>query len=233
VREKGISQEALKAFACVTMLIDHIGAVFITDYTLYYVFRIIGRVAFPIYCFLMAEGAHYTKNPWKYALRLFIGMLLSEIPFDLAFHQGLTWKYQSVMVTLLLGFLAVEGIQRTNSGLLKLLIAACAFAAGQLGHTDYRGYGVLLIILFSQTRGQWWLQTVLVGLFSMTLNSATIRIFGSPVPIEVFSMAGMIPVALYHGRKISHSKALQWAFYLFYPVHLTAIVVVRYFPSRT
>ena len=79
--KKGISQEGLKILACLTMLLDHIGAVFVRGYTL----RIIGRIAFPIYCFLLVEGVLHTKNPRRYGLRLGIGLLLSEIPFDLLF----------------------------------------------------------------------------------------------------------------------------------------------------
>ena len=85
MKKSGLSQETLKIIACVTMLIDHVGATvvesqfFVTPfdgiYYLYFAMRIIGRVAFPIYCFLLAEGAHYTHDPRKYALRLFIGAL--------------------------------------------------------------------------------------------------------------------------------------------------------------
>ena len=92
----GISQEGLKLLACITMLIDHIGATLMIRLIqetsandaslvwLYYLMRIIGRIAFPIYCFLLVEGAAHTRDPKKYGLRLFVGMLLSEIPFDLS-----------------------------------------------------------------------------------------------------------------------------------------------------
>ena len=94
MKKSGLSQETLKIIACVTMLIDHVGATVVESqflvtpsdgiYYLYFAMRIIGRVAFPIYCFLLAEGAHYTHDPRKYALRLFIGALLSEPGFDFA-----------------------------------------------------------------------------------------------------------------------------------------------------
>lgn len=224
MEKRGLSQETLKVIACVTMLLDHIGAIFVSGYTL----RIIGRIAFPIFCFLMAEGAYYTQNPQKYALRLVIGVLLSEIPFDLAFRRGLTLQTQSVMVTLLLGFLAIEAIQKTENGLIKLTITALGFLLGQLFKTDYGGYGVLLIILLSQTRGQWWLQTVLVAAVAWMMNSVKIPAFGMMIPIEMFAVLAMIPIGLYSGKKSSSSKAVQWAFYLFYPVHLTVLVVIRY-----
>ena len=69
MEKRGLSQEALKAIACVTMLLDHIGSIFVSGYTL----RIIGRIAFPIFCFLMAEGAYYTicvsPRCWSVAVR--------------------------------------------------------------------------------------------------------------------------------------------------------------------
>lgn len=225
MEKKGLSQETLKVIACMTMLLDHVGAMFVRGYTL----RIIGRIAFPIFCFLMAEGAYYTKNPRKYALRLLIGALLSEIPFDLAFQRGLTWRSQSVMVTLLLGFLAVEAIQNTQNNLLKLLVVSAGFALGQLLQTDYGGYGVLLIVLFSQARRKWWLQTVLVAMFAWMMDSVPVQVLGMRIPIEMFALLAMLPIGCYSGRKRSDSKVLQWAFYLFYPVHLTVLVVIRYF----
>lgn len=225
MEKKGLSQETLKVIACMTMLLDHVGAMFVRGYTL----RIIGRIAFPIFCFLMAEGAYYTKNPRKYALRLLIGALLSEIPFDLAFQRGLTWRSQSVMVTLLLGFLAVEAIQNTQNNLLKLLAVSAGFALGQLLQTDYGGYGVLLIVLFCQARRKWWLQTVLVAMFAWMMDSVPVQVLGMRIPIEMFALLAMLPIGCYSGRKRSDSKVLQWAFYLFYPVHLTVLVVIRYF----
>lgn len=223
MEKRGLPQEALKAIACVTMLLDHIGAMFMRGETL----RIIGRIAFPIFCFLMAEGAYYTRNPRRYALRLIIGMLLSELPFDYAFRFGPTWGSQSVMVTLLIGFIAVEAIQSTSVGILKLLITAAGFALADYANTDYGGYGVLLVILFSQTRGQWWFQTVLVAMFAWMTPSLWISVLGLRIPIEMFAVLAMIPIGLYSGRKLTTSKVAQWAFYLFYPLHLTVLVLIR------
>ena len=121
MNKKIFSQEGLKILACVTMLLDHIGAVFMpsyANYSLYYALRIVGRLAFPIYCFLLAEGVAHTKNPVKYGLRLLLGVFLAEVPFDLAFSGGIDWGSQSVMVTLILGFgmaLIMNKLDRTNT----------------------------------------------------------------------------------------------------------------------
>lgn len=223
MRKRGLSQEALKGIACVTMLLDHIGATMVQGYTL----RIIGRIAFPIFCFLMAEGTFYTKNPRKYGLRLMVGALLSEIPFDLAFRGKLTWEYQNVMLTLFLGFLTVEIIQKTKFDIVKLLAVSGGFVLAEWANTDYGGFGVLLVVLFSQTRGKLWFQTVLVMMFSWMMNSLKIPVLGMMVPIEMFAVFAMIPIALYSGRKATSSRAVQWGYYLFYPVHLMILVIVR------
>lgn len=223
MRKKGLSQEALKGIACFTMLLDHIGATMVQGYAL----RIIGRIAFPIFCFLMAEGTFYTKNPRKYGLRLMIGALLSEIPFDLAFRGRLTWEYQNVMLTLFLGFLTVEIIQRTEFDIVKVLAVSGGFALAEWANTDYGGFGVLLVVLFSQTRGKLWFQTIMVAMFSWMINSLKIPVLGILVPIEMFAIFAMIPIALYSGRKVTSNRAVQWGFYLFYPVHLIILVLVR------
>lgn len=223
MQKRGIPQEVLKAIACVTMLVDHIGVVFIPAYSL----RIIGRIAFPIYCFLLAEGAHYTHSSAKYALRLAIGILLSEIPFDLALKSGLTWHYQSVMVTLLLGFCAIEVIEKCRLSFLRLLATAGCYLLAEALNTDYGGFGVLLIVLFSQARGQWWLQTIALAMVSWMMNSIRVNVMGIMIPIEMFSLLAMIPIGLYSGKKCTTSKWIQWAFYGFYPVHLAILAMIR------
>lgn len=86
-----MSSFVLKLIAIVSMLIDHIGVILIprAEYPeLYLLFRGIGRLAFPIFVFLIVEGFHHTKNVKKYLQRLGIFALISEIPFDIAFYRG-------------------------------------------------------------------------------------------------------------------------------------------------
>lgn len=225
MEKKGLSQEGLKLIACMTMLIDHIGAAFVSGYGL----RIVGRLAFPIYCFLLAEGVHYTRDPKKYGLRLLIGALLSEIPFDLLFFGRLTWAHSSVMVTLLLGFLYGQTAKQVRSLGHKLLLVLPFMLAAELLGTDYGGWGVALIALFILSRGRQrsrWIQIVGVALICWLIGGASVRIAGVRVPIEMFGVLALIPIFCYCGRKATGNVWVQRAFYLFYPVHLTVLLLI-------
>lgn len=223
----GISQEGLKILACVTMLVDHIGATMVPELTL----RMIGRVAFPIFCFLLAEGAHYTKSPQKYALRLAIGAVLSELPFDLALFGGVTPEYQSVMVTMLLGFGALIAMRKAERLYLKCLVILPFALAAELLRTDYGGAGVLLIALFGLTRElrRGWVYQLIGMLFicGVLMPGLEIRFLGIPMGIELLAVGAMVPIALYSGQKHTRSRAVQWGFYLFYPVHLTVLYLLK------
>lgn len=103
----GLSSHTLKIIAIMTMLIDHIAAVLMEGETGYWLLREIGRISFPIFCFLAAEGIAWTSNIFKYALRLGAFALISEVFYDLAFHSTI-WDpmHQNVFFTLLLGVVA-------------------------------------------------------------------------------------------------------------------------------
>ena len=120
VSKNGISGYTLKMIAVITMLIDHVGATIVERYLLtngmlygaplviYYVMRGIGRMAFPIYCYFIVQGFTYTRSRAKYALRLFVFAIASELPFDMALWNS-TWdmNHNNVFWTLLLGLLTI------------------------------------------------------------------------------------------------------------------------------
>lgn len=226
MNRRGLSQEGLKLIACATMLVDHIGASMVPNIWL----RVVGRIAFPIYCFLLAEGVYRTQNPKKYGLRLAIGLILSEIPFELLFYGRLNGQHTSVMVTLLLGFLygiAQKDLKYTWQRV--LLILPFAFAARIL-HTDYGSNGVLMIAIFlliRQTKYTSVLQTLLLAVLCWFMNSYRMPLMGLRIPIEIFAVLGMVPIAMYSGQKLTRNVWVQRAFYLFYPVHLTILLLIK------
>lgn len=227
IRKQGLSQEGLKLIACVSMLVDHIGMLFLPGLG----FRMIGRIAFPIYCFLLVEGEHYTRNPKRYALRLAIGALLSELPYDLACYGGWSWAHQSVMVTLLLGFFALRVIRWEGNALVKLAgVGACAAAAHFL-RVSYGCNGVLLIALLALTREakhRWLAQLLCMLVVFGRMSSVTLfSIAGFGFTLQMLGAASVIPIALYSGRKATAGKAVQWGFYLFYPAHQAVLYLLK------
>lgn len=225
MRKNVLPQEALKLIACITMLIDHFGAAIVpylrVPYAadLYYACRMIGRLAFPIYCFLLAEGMRHTRNPISYIGRLAIGILLAEIPFDILFEGGFSWEAQSVMVTLTLGAGMLLCMQKTEKKFLELLLILPFAILAELAKSDYGGWGIAMIAVFGLFDR---LPAQALGLFLVNylMDSRPVSFLGIPVPIQLFALVAMLPIGLYSGKKVTRSPALQWAFYLFYPVHL-------------
>ena len=227
MREKTLSQEGLKGLACLAMLVDHMGVILFPQIWL----RVVGRIAFPIFCFLLVEGIEHTGNPKKYGQRLIVAMILSEIPFNLMHGRIVDFSRQSVMVTLLLGFLTLVLTKDLCCPALKLSAGLFAAMAAELLHTDYGAQGVLVILLFGYAR-EYQLslpaQTAILAVICLIFPCYNLYFGNIPVPIELFAVFAMVPIALYGGKKRTHSKMVQWGFYLFYPVHMLILSLLRW-----
>ena len=213
----------LKLLAMVTMLIDHMGFT-LFPYALW--MRCVGRLAFPIFCFLVAEGCAHTHDKKRYAARLLVFAVLSEPAFDLMHGVWFTMDYQNVLWTLLLGALVCWAMDwaKTKPEMWQRLPADAAIAAGfilgQWGNTDYGGWGVLLVLLFYLTRevrGKWAIQ--LVGMFLFCW-------FCTPWRTELLAMPALLPIFLYNGERGLSNRAVQYGFYAFYPVHILILSVL-------
>ncbi len=246
--QKGISGAALKWFAVITMFIDHFAAVFfltwywparlaagiqplITDgaRALYWFLRGVGRFSFPIYCFLLVEGYFHTRDVKKYLGRLLLFGVISEIPFDLAFDRAwFVWQSQNVYFTLFLGLLAVclfdslrrEAAKKRSLGrrvwyyLLGLLcVGACMYAAHR-GGVDYGWSGVLVIVWMYFFRGE---EIPRAAAAAPTLLAAGM--------VEAVSWPDFLLFHWYNGRR---GRQPKYFFYVFYPAHLTLLVLARY-----
>lgn len=198
----GINGFTLKWIAIVSMLIDHMGAILFPQYI---EMRIVGRLAFPIYCFLLAEGAVHTSNIRRYEIRLLAFACLSDIPFDLAFFGGVTLEHQNVFFTLLLGVLVIEQFQKHEG---KWLYGAVAFVLASVLaeclHTDYGAKGVLFILCFFLLR----------------------RFVLANGGVQVYAGFAALPLLLYNGRR---GPKMKYFFYIFYPMHLVILYLIHYF----
>lgn len=251
-RKNGISGFTLKMIAVVSMLIDHSAATILERmlvyapagqypfvdahwtgvYVVYCVMRVIGRFAFPIYCYLIVEGFVHTRSVAKYAGRLFLFALISEVPFDLAFQRSVfDMSYNNVFFTLLLGLLAIALIRAVNdrlvwrgeSGVLAVLavvlrcavdlavILLCMTAAEELLCTDYGAGGVAMIVLL-----------YLLRRYPKTSFAIAVVLLSSMCGvIELAALLMLVPFAFYNGTR---GRQIKYFFYVFYPAHLLVLV---------
>ena len=222
-RKRGLSQEMLKGIACVTMLMDHYAVV--VRYALW--LRVVGRLAFPIYCFLISEGMAHTHNQKKYLGRLLVMALLSEAVYDLVLYPGYgIWAHQNVLWTLLLGAAMIACMQRSGESPWRIMIVVPFALAAEWLRSSYGGWGIAMIALFWLTRetprGN-WLRLAGLAVINWSISSMTMSVLGLEVPVQAFGVLAMAPIWAYSGEKRTRSKALAWAFYLFYPLHLLAL----------
>ena len=164
----GISTFTLKIIAMITMIIDHVGFLFFQDnHQTYIILRSIGRISFPIFCFVLVEGFFHTSDRLKHAIRLGIFALVSEIPYDMLYGRFFDMARQNVIFTLFIGYMAIWALQsismfrvaysdkilkhigagRLNT-ILELVTLAVAFGMAYFLHTSYSYGGVMLIICF-------------------------------------------------------------------------------------
>lgn len=203
----------LKIMALVSMIIDHYGAIFHEGVDIY---RIIGRLAFPIYCFLLVEGYMHTKNIKKYGIRLFIFALVSEIPFDLAFYGKIEFGHQNIFFTLLIGLITIyfldkkEGRFKNN----KSLVLSASILAATLLYVDYSFIGIIYILAFYYYKELPKAKRLpKVGLVLLASN----LLAGI---MQQYSLLALPIIYLYNGELGPKNKVLQMLFYIAYPLHL-------------
>ncbi len=216
-----MSASVLKLVAIITMVIDHIGFLFLPQYP---VLRYIGRICFPLFCFLLAEGFFHTRDVKKYALRLAVFAVASEIPHDL-FTRGVILEFQSqnIMFELLLALAALICVKKTVEG--KYLFALgipAAFVLSQVLHFSYGFYGILMTVLFYLFR-----QNRILLPASLFASNLAYDLYNSRQPFAAQwpAIFAAIPIVLYNGKKGFYLP--KYLAYIFYPVHMLLLYLVR------
>lgn len=195
----------LKCIAILSMALDHTGAVLFPQEIW---LRCAGRLAFPIFCFLIVEGFVHTHDVYRYMARLGVFALISEIPYDLAFRGVcLEFAYQNVFFTLLIGIAMMKLLSVTRLWPEKAAILILAMWLAVVLRTDYNFRGILLIFMLYVFREQKFLAAAAGSLWNL-LYTGTIQRYG------VFSA---VPMLLYNGKP---GRRMKYFFYIFYPAHL-------------
>ncbi|MDR5659259.1 TraX family protein [Serpentinicella sp. ANB-PHB4] len=201
--------DILKLIAIITMLIDHIGALLFPDII---IFRIIGRIAFPIFAYHLVIGYKNTANLKKYVLRLSLFAVVSQIPFTF-FGRGL-----NIFFTLLIGILAIYLYEKNRRGLLMLLFLSIPLFTYFIIYFDYELYGVLMILLFYifyEDQNKTILSfTGLTLLYCIDIN-------------HYIQMYAIFALPLFYTDFKIKIRLSRYFFYAFYPVHITVLLIVE------
>lgn len=229
-----LSSAQLHIIAMAAMFCDHLWA---TNAMHLSALSCIGRIAYPIFAFLIAQGFLHTSNIKRYLGRVVIFALISEIPFDLMYnglpfypyHQNVMWTYTIA----LLGLWAVDTI-RKKRGRGKAFFACTAVillcvALGYGLFVDFYGIGIALVFLFYFFPGK-TLKERLIQFIGMYYVNVTVlggfyypvTLFGHEIELyqQSFALLALPLIWLYHGRQGHHSKAFRWFCYGFYPAHI-------------
>lgn len=234
----------LKWVAIAAMLIDHTAAVMggLFPFSWYDPMRDVGRIAFPIFAYGIAQGCVYTHSARRYLGRLLLFAVLSEIPYRLALRAGsLAFGLFNVFFTLLAGAACCQLVKFCRSKGRRWAWAAVAPVAAivllcEMQHTDYGGFGVLCILLpylFWESKPA---RIIALGSVVALIYIVVSHFQGFGMPLywiyapenvgsmvreTLFALAGVGLIALYNGQP--GSKKGKWAFYIFYPAHLLAL----------
>ncbi|MBR3966647.1 MAG: hypothetical protein IKJ91_06200 [Clostridia bacterium] len=245
-----MSSNILKLIACFTMLLDHIGYMMMAsgvgDYNVALILRLVGRISFPIFAFLIAEGFKHTKNVVFYAARLFLAGIISEIPYNLCFHGKLVYRgslnvmftFTIALIMLIFSDMCIKSSKKEIRFLFILpLFSACYFA--ESFSVDYGYFAILLIFLLyiidsNQVSKKILLLPVLLMFAARYIISAFIE--GNTASLwhhqQLYATLAFVPLVLYNGKGGSSGKSKgarklkQYLFYLFYPAHLLALYFV-------
>lgn len=238
---KCINSNCLKILAMIFMLLDHLWATIIPGNQW---MTLIGRLAFPIYAFLIVEGFVHTSDYKKYVKRLFIFSLISEIPFNLIYAGSCIYPFhQNVIFTLLLGLFCINEIDKIKKArsfkiVMKSIFKIFLFILiGVIGFVDYGITGILTIIaffIFRNFKFAWvgqFISLILLYIIFFKGQSVVLNIFNFEyyLPTQSIGILSLIPIWLYNGEKGVKSKMLQNVFYWFYPLHMLLIYCVYYF----
>ncbi|NEQ22571.1 MAG: TraX family protein [Microcoleus sp. SIO2G3] len=191
------------------MVVDHVGAILYPDIE---GFRVIGRLSFPLFAWLLGQGELHTRHFWRYALRLLIWGCISQYIYWLAFGV----PQLNILFTLLVSLLCLRGARMAPEWQVAIWLAGAGIATA--ANMDYWGYGILIIAMLAQFQHHllWW-----IGWIGLHIVLAiALPGFGTSQFPAIFA-----PLILISTNGRQGAKA-RW-FYLFYPLHLLILVFIR------
>ena len=244
-KEVGLNRDTnlLKLVAMISMLIDHTGKMFFSQYR---IMRIIGRLAFPLYAYCIAVGGVYSKIKLKYLSRILLMGLISQPFYAVALAHTVpamyavrfadnplgavmnfyvqSWAVPNIMLTLALGLMLIWSL-REGQYVCALSVALLVWKAQNAVNYGWRG--VALIALFYLTISHWWVSLPVMSAYMLWWGSqgASYHMFGASFGIQMFAILALPLVYIPTWSKLRINK---WVYYLFYPAHLIGIMLIEF-----
>lgn len=217
MRTRPFDALSLKLLACTTMFVDHIGVLF---YPHQIELRVIGRLAFPLFAFLLAQGVRHTRSSRSYAMRLCIFAIISQLPYSLMLHLAGYDPYKpNIFFTLALGVAVLAFFRRFTQPLHRIAIAIAAILFAEVFSLSYGTYGILLIVAAYLCYSQ-----LAWGITSIVFITIIEGLRPGASWLQLFALASLPFIAGYNG--LPGPRLSRWWFYWFYPVHLTALSLI-------
>ena len=242
-----MSMFVLKIIAATTMFIDHSAVAFAgyLPFDTYFLMRSVGRIAFPIFAFCIAEGCRHTRSMTGLLFRLLIFAVISEVAFDMLFAASWGWsaseffvsyirfdgfsiglnnnflRHQNIFFTLFLSVLAIhiyKSLHKDEKLINNTIVAAFAvLITGVFANIINADYGFngVFVIFTCYLIAQKSLRIIPLIFLAFLLYDHVFLIAGA--------LAAVIPVYLYNGKRGPAGEALKWTFYGFYPLHLLVL----------
>lgn len=239
-RQKVLNRDVIKYFAAFTMLLNHIAHVFLTPGTvLYEIFLNLGYFTAVTMCFFLAEGYGYTRSKEKYVYRLLVFAVISQVPYSMAFAEEGFMEFNgfNMIATLLLCFLIILTLDEVRNPSLRtgivaglILLSVCC---------DWPVLAPVFTILFVRAQDVWEERrdayikaavffgavTFLGGLGRISIGRNLFQTFAGMAGI---ALSGIVILGFYNGRQMKCGRKFsKWFFYVFYPLHLLVIGIIR------
>lgn len=244
--KKSLNSNTIKVIAIIAMTIDHITWVAFPGYpkeVLPVFLHIIGRLTCPTMCYFVAEGYHYTKDICKYTRRLFIFAIISHFAYVFAstdfvdwrsfipFYYGDVLNQTSVMWSLAWGLvmLRITNSRNIKQGVkLFLIILICLIALP----SDWSCIASLCILAFGTNRGNFKKQMLwmlfYVAIYAIVYFFAIDKVYGILQMTVVVSIPILMMYNGQRGKNAAVNHAMKWLFYIYYPLHLVIIGILKY-----
>ncbi len=213
---------SLKIIACVTMVLDHIK--YAIPETTCFATQYLGRIAFPLFAFLVGEGYCHTSNLKKYSKRLIVFALISQIPFMLFRTLVGEWRMLNILFTLLLGLGTIAVWDKF--GKKSIPIIALLVFLGKILRVDYGWYGVLSVFLLYVFRERKILRIFAFAMLNLIYYQNRLFLENS-LPYLISYICTTIPVIflLFYNGKLG--RKTKYLYYLFYPLHMFLFYIIN------